>query len=884
MQHSWGDGGNTKGSYTNNGSDGWYTPGIVFPQGRGVYDGSTPIFVESIWPTAGSGNRSARYNVGAGEQTSGYHRYSGGHFTFYVRRVAGTIYVGLLASGTHVTRWISSNQIVNWSPNGPQPGAMSWFQAPSAPSFHSVTPSATDATKATVVFSGPADDGGKPVYSYTIQRATDPSFTQNVVNTNTIFGTTEVTGLTPGQTYYWRIMARTQVTDGNGLLGGAASAVRTSFQGQAPQTAPGFTLSPQPSGTATLVTLTPPSNNGGVAINGYDVEWRYIAPPPIPPFSTGSGSTTTNTLMASPLAPGATYEYRARAKNSVGAGPWSDWSSVSQPQPSTNPGDFFDGNTPDTPQTTYAWTGTTNNSTSTAVSPGVLGWEIDSYGLDTGDAVLHRAIGGIYGDYGARVVVKADCGSQGLVYTEGFEVGLARWAWGWSNYGMGPAIAISQTTVHSGLRSLRMTDVATVADDATDVYVTLPFDDWGDGEYVISAWVYIADGTSARLAIDGNIVDVATTTTTGQWVQLTTTVPADGGNSAIIITVYRPGGGAIEFFVDDVNVTYVGPPAGSTGLRVGQSNAPGFRSAVVAGEQYTGLVSVKLPRPQSMAAELTWVDGAGVVVDRSVGTPVVVPANTPITLSVTASAPPGAVSGLARGVDVSGPGWSPWRGGESFLLDGGMVVLGGVMPYFDGSFPPAGQYIYSWEGTPHNSISKRITTDVVENPLIDPDCAVVPAPPRPPVVPNVCIEEVGLWRRYWFQINPIFVSEFFDTIPILELRTFSGDERQMRIRFYANPFERPLSALDQSDFCAELIVSYLPPDSVLTLDGISESAWASVAGGPTLNANHLLYGSDGMPATWPVLECGIGYYVTIDVPPTSVAGNISIGLDLATRY
>jgi hypothetical protein len=128
------------------------------------------------------------------------------------------------------------------------------------------------------------------------------------------------------------------------------------------------------------------------------------------------------------------------------------------------------------------------------------------------------------------------------------------------------------------------------------------------------------------------------------------------------------------------------------------------------------------------------------------------------------------------------------------------------------------------------------------------------------------------------------VREWFDTIPTVTVKTGASAERQVRLRYYANPFERELSDLQPDDFCAEQIISYLPADSVLTLDGISESAWASVQGGASLDAEHLLYGSDGMPPTWPVLECGIGYYITMDVPPENVAGNVSLDFDLVVRY
>lgn len=325
-------------------------------------------------------------------------------------------------------------------------------------------------------------------------------------------------------------------------------------------------------------------------------------------------------------------------------------------------------------------------------------------------------------------------------------------------------------------------------------------------------------------------------------------------------------------------------PAGTVGIRAGQEAAAGFWSDVEAGANYTGLVSITPPRSQRVAAEFTWLDAVGGIVGRTLGDQVVAPSGSPTTLIVNTNAPAGAEHAVVRAVDVAGPGWSPWLSGEIFLLDGGMVTLAGPFGYFDGSFPPVGNYVFSWESTPHNSISLRTTVDLPSLELIDPDCVQVPAPPRPPVVPNTCIDEVGMWRRVWKQVNATDVREWFDTIPTVTIRTGSQAERQVRIRYYANPFNRPLSALSQDDYCGEIIVSYLPPDSVLTLDGITEMSWASVSGGPSMPADHLLYGSNGMPAEWPVLECGIGYYITMDVPTDNPVGNVSFEFDLVTRY
>lgn len=319
-------------------------------------------------------------------------------------------------------------------------------------------------------------------------------------------------------------------------------------------------------------------------------------------------------------------------------------------------------------------------------------------------------------------------------------------------------------------------------------------------------------------------------------------------------------------------------------IRVGQANVAGIRSTVLPGSRYNGSIKVRVLRPQRMLAEIAWIDAGGTIIGYSLGPATVVPPNTEFTLSAGGDAPDLAAFAVIRSRDTAGSGYVPWRSGETYLTDGAMLSFGGPYPYFDGGFPAKGNYEYEWAGTPHNSISARKTVDVFVSPLIDPDCVVVPPAPRPPNVPNFCIEEVGIWRRIWYRVESENVAEWFDMVPILNITTGSAAERQVRIRYYANPFSRDLEDLDPSAYCAEQIISYLPPSTVLTLDGITESAWASVAGGQTIDANHLLYGSDGLPPTWAALECGIDYYIALDVPPENGDGNVNLEFDLVTRY
>lgn len=646
-------------------------------------------------------------------------------------------------------------------------------------------------------------------------------------------------------------------------------------------TAPGITPVTSLSGTGSTVTLTPPA--GGATPDKYTVERRLLGSGSVTSFDT---SNAVNSVVG--LTPGATYEWRASAWYGTYQSPQSGWVAVIQANPNTTPGDYFDGSTvpPVGSDVTYSWAGTANNSASRANGRGVLGWQIEFVGQ--GEGVLQQVTGGIYGTYGARAVIKQDTGRLGTWYANSFETESSGWLWGWAYGTAGVLTRTNALPAHSGSYVLRYQDTFG-SEELSDMYYKLfnskPWYDEG-GLYRFSAWVYLVAGTEVWMLLDNEFTRTEAVSTKNQWVQLTFDKVLTGAQSGLAFRASGPEGTALDFRVDDVTITRI-PNDGSTAsaVRVGQNNAAGYRSSVVPGNLYTGSIAVDLPRAQRMVAEIEFTDAGGAHLgDYVYGDSVLVQPNAPTTLVAQAVAPPGAAWMLTRSIDIEGTGWSPWLSGESFIVDGLMNTLAGPFGYFDGSFAPVGQYVFSWEGTPHNSISVRTTVEVPDTSLIDPDCVMVPPPPRPPVVPNVCIDDTGLWRRKWWQINAGDVREWFDTLPTVQIRTGAQAERQLRVRYYANPFNRPIEALSQDDFCGEIIVSYLPADSVLTLDGITEMAYASVAGAPSLSADHLLYGSDGLPAQWPVLECGIGYYITLDTPTDNSENNVSLTYELVTRY
>lgn len=330
--------------------------------------------------------------------------------------------------------------------------------------------------------------------------------------------------------------------------------------------------------------------------------------------------------------------------------------------------------------------------------------------------------------------------------------------------------------------------------------------------------------------------------------------------------------------------------ATAAGLSVGIVNAADTAAAVQPGQSYFGSIHVMPSRSQRMAAGIYWLDGSATpapIGAPAIGDGVVVAGSSDTWTRLVVGpvqAPPGAVYGIPFAVDVTGTGWSLWLGGDRLRTDAAMVTMGSLYPYFDGDTPDTEQYAYDWTGTPNWSTSIRTPLDSnLEDALVDPDCPPVPSAPAPPVIDSTCIEETGIWRRYWVSIPATEVSTWKTMVPTVELRTAGAAARQVRIRTYPNPFGYAPENLDLTDWCAEQIISFMPASTVFTLDGVFERAWAEVQGRAAIPADHLLYGTDGVPATWPALSCGIAYTVSLDVPLDAPESNLDISVSLTAR-
>lgn len=408
-----------------------------------------------------------------------------------------------------------------------------------------------------------------------------------------------------------------------------------------------------------------------------------------------------------------------------------------------------------------------------------------------------------------------------------------------------------------------------------------------------SGWITVVQpspSTSAGDYFDGSsaATDVQTFSWTGA-VNNSTSVATGVGVVNWVVVTTAGGNPRLQRVTRGVSGSYaaralVFSDMTGAGLYLGMDFTSSHIASVEQNTMYVGSIHVRPSRAQRMAVEIVWKDAAGNEVSRANGAAQVVTSDTWTRLTVQALAPVNAETAVVRAKDVAGDGWVAWKGGEWLDADAAMLTMGQLYPYFDGSTPDTIQYQYDWGGTEFDSVSIRTTLpDVTSDLLVDPDCPPVPGPPSLPVIDSSCIEDIGIWRRYWVTIPASEVGVWRVTVPTVTLRTGSLPARQIRIRTYQNPFNYTTSGIDYTSWCAEQIISYMPASTVFTLDGVFERAWAEVQGRNAVAADHLLYGTDGEPATWPALSCGVTHLMSLDVPLDAPESNLDIDVSLTYR-
>jgi hypothetical protein len=111
--------------------------------------------------------------------------------------------------------------------------------------------------------------------------------------------------------------------------------------------------------------------------------------------------------------------------------------------------------------------------------------------------------------------------------------------------------------------------------------------------------------------------------------------------------------------------------------------------------------------------------------------------------------------------------------------------------------------------------------------------------------------------------------------PVLTITTGAGGATQVRLRFYAG------ATRSGCGYEGEFLISYIPPNATMTIDSIRREVKVLKSNGKTVVGGQLVYGSDGMPVTWPSLGCATDYTLCADMLPGQTG--ITVMLETAVR-
>jgi hypothetical protein len=165
-------------------------------------------------------------------------------------------------------------------------------------------------------------------------------------------------------------------------------------------------------------------------------------------------------------------------------------------------------------------------------------------------------------------------------------------------------------------------------------------------------------------------------------------------------------------------------------------------------------------------------------------------------------------------------------------------------------------------------------------PVFDPACPAFVVPPAPVDVPLGCYTPPKNWKRRQFTIPQEFIPLWGEVVPKIEISAPGVVEvRNLRLRFYADVDGDNDINDDVCAYCGDIVVSYVPAGETLVIDGSDQLVYVEGPGGTgQRRADSLVFSTDGKPFEWPVLSCGFGYIVTVDLPQTATPPGVGLSL------
>jgi hypothetical protein len=184
----------------------------------------------------------------------------------------------------------------------------------------------------------------------------------------------------------------------------------------------------------------------------------------------------------------------------------------------------------------------------------------------------------------------------------------------------------------------------------------------------------------------------------------------------------------------------------------------------------------------------------------------------------------------------------------------------------------------AWLGTANQSASTW--TQPAPTLISDPNCPPIPNAPQPPSISPACPRNVTEWRRYWIEVPSDLSGGWVQSVPVVTLTTRDNIVRDVRVRLYPNPTGGGVEDVEPCSYCGEFYISYIPQKTVMSIDGIYETAIADVQGTGVQTVMHLVSDADYGPIRWPSMTCDMAYYLTVDIAPDEVL-DVDVRLSIA---
>ncbi|AFM10395.1 hypothetical protein PIS_006 [Saccharomonospora phage PIS 136] len=162
-------------------------------------------------------------------------------------------------------------------------------------------------------------------------------------------------------------------------------------------------------------------------------------------------------------------------------------------------------------------------------------------------------------------------------------------------------------------------------------------------------------------------------------------------------------------------------------------------------------------------------------------------------------------------------------------------------------------------------------------------CPPPPPPPRVPAATANCVCLPLTVVRQCFDIPADMVPSWLDAALRIEVSSGNAPLRNLSIRVWENPLGRTPEELDDCATLGVYYVTYVPANSTLTIDGVTESSEMHCPGFARTDAATTVYGAGAGPLEHITLSCGVTHTICADVDTNYIDPDATLSVSLIAR-